>query len=118
MADGSHQAPETIVQRQAEAYNDGDIAAFASYYAEQAEITTLGESEVIAVGRDEILDEYGRLFEAVPDLQAEVVAEITVGEYVATKERVTGSDEPREALAVYLVRDGLIHHLWIGNSTE
>ncbi|MXR19140.1 nuclear transport factor 2 family protein [Halobacterium bonnevillei] len=94
MADGSHSAPETVVQRQTESYNDGDIAAFASYYAKEAEITTFGEIEVIAVSRDGIRDEYGQLFEAVPGLHAEVVAEFTVREYVATKERVTGVDGP------------------------
>lgn len=115
MAGDGDSAPWTIVEGQADAYNDGDVDAFVSYYAESAKITRLDEAEVIAAGRDEIHDEYSQLFEDVPDLRAEVLDEFSVGEFVATKERVSGLDGTREALAVYLVQDGLIQHLWIGD---
>jgi hypothetical protein len=109
----SNAAPETVVQRQTDAYNDGDIEAFTACYADDARIERLGEETPVAEGHAEIHDEYSQLFNAVPDLTCEVTDEFVVGEYVACKERVTGMDEPMDAFALYLVQSGVIRRLWL-----
>ncbi|MFC6838387.1 nuclear transport factor 2 family protein [Halomarina ordinaria] len=106
--------PEAVVKRQTEAYNEGDIEAFTACYAEDAVIERLDAEGVVANGDDEIHDQYRELFEMLPELTCGVTDEFTFGEYVACKERVTGTDDPVVALAVYLVRDDVIQHLWLG----
>ena len=109
----SDAAPAEVIQQQTDAYNDGDIEAFTACYAEDAQIQRLGDETTVAEGHEEIHDEYGELFEAIPDLTCEVTNEFIVGQYVACKERVVGIEEPMDALAVYLVQNGLIQRLWL-----
>lgn len=106
--------PSEVVHRQIEAYNDGDSDEFASWYAEDAVVMRLEDGERMAEGREEIRTEWGDLFEAVPDLHCEVTDEVAVGQFVAHRERVTGMDEPLDALAVYLVDDGAIQRVYLG----
>ena len=110
----SKSTPEAVVHRQIDAYNDGDVDAFSRCFAEQATVASLEDGEVAATGRDEIREQYGDLFEAVPELRCTVTDEFTVGAFVVGRERVTGIDEPFDALAVYLVQDGVIQRLWLG----
>ena len=113
MSPDSDAAPKEVVQQQTDAYNDGDIEAFTACYAKNAQIQRIGGGTTIAEGQEEIHDEYGELFEAIPDLTCEVTDEFTVGQYVACMETVFGIEEPMDALAVYLVQNGLIHRLWL-----
>jgi len=106
--------PTAVVRRQTEAYSEGDPDAFAACFHEEAVVARLGDDEPVARGRAAIREYYGELFEAVPDLDCTVVDEFGVGEFVACKERVTGTGEPIDALAVYRVVDGLITRLWLG----
>ncbi|MFB6270870.1 MAG: nuclear transport factor 2 family protein [Halobacterium sp.] len=110
----SNTTPEAVVGRQTEAYNDQDVDAFVSCYAEDAVIASI-DGERVADGHDEIREEYEQLFEAVPDLRCEVTDEFTVDDYVVCRERVTGTGEPITAVAVYLVEDGAIRRLWLAD---
>ena len=106
--------PAAVVERQVDAYNDGDTGAFADCYGEDAVVASLDDGERLAVGREQIEQRWGELFDAHADLHCEVTDEIALGEFVAHRERVTGMGEPAEALAVYRVSDGAIRQVWLG----
>jgi uncharacterized protein (TIGR02246 family) len=105
-----------VVDGQLAAYNDGDAEAFAEYFAEDAVIAPLSGDETTADGREAIHEQYADLFAAYPDLDCAFDDRLTVGPFDAVRERITGMDEPMEALAVYEVRDGAIRRLWLGHA--
>ncbi|WP_415379177.1 SgcJ/EcaC family oxidoreductase [Halosimplex sp. TS25] len=104
-----------VVDGQLAAYNDGDAEAFASHFAEDAVIAPLSGDETTAEGREAIRAQYADLFEAYPELDCVFEDRLTVGPFDACRERITGMDEPMDALAVYEVRDGAIQNLWLGH---
>ncbi|KTG18248.1 nuclear transport factor 2 family protein [Haloferax profundi] len=106
--------PKAVVQRQVEAYNQGDIDEFVTCYDEQASVVDLAQNEILAEDSTEIRAHFVELFDTVPDLQCEVRDKFQVGEYVALHEHVTAMGESRDALAVYQVQNGLIQGLWLG----
>lgn len=113
---GHESTPERVVHQQVEAYNQGDIDAFVECYSEQATVVDLDQDETLGRGKTAIRKHFGELFDNFPDLRCEVREQFRVGEYVVLSERVTGSGESRNALAVYRVEDGLIQGLWLGES--
>lgn len=116
MTADSDLGPAGVVHRQKEAYNDGDADEFAAWYDEQAVVARLEDGERMAEGREDIRDQWAELFWAEPDLHCEFTDEFTMGRFVACRERITGMEEPLDALAVYLVDDGVIQRLWLGGA--
>ena len=106
--------PETIVQRQLEAYNDRNLNAFVACFSEDVVVRELQDGEIIAEGRTAFRETYAPLFERCPDLHAKIVHRICKGDTVIDHENVTGmgNDEMVEAVAIYQVRDSLIHRVW------
>lgn len=103
--------PEDVVQRQLDAYNAGDIDAFAATH-DPAVVVRSGAGEVHCRDREDLRDHYGRLFASVPGLRAEVQQRICVGCWVIDAERVTApSGEQLQAVAVYRVEDGRIREV-------
>ena len=107
-------SPETVVQRQVEAYNARDIDAFLSLYAVDMVIRRLPSGEVIAEGRDAIRARWGKRFADNPELHCTITQRIVHGDWVVDHELVTGVESrPRiRAVATYEVRDGLIQNVW------
>ncbi len=98
------------VQRQLEAYNARDVDAFVACYAQDVVIED-ADGGLQMTGREQMRKRYGELFEAAPDLRAEIPSRIRVGSYVVDEERVSG--HPRggdiHAVAIYrLNHEGLI----------
>jgi len=114
--DATESETREIVDGQLAAYNDGDAGAFAEHFAEDAVIAALSGDETTAEGRAAIREQYADLFAAYPDLECTFEDRLTVGPFDAVRERVTGMDEPMEALAIYEVRDGAIRRLWLGHA--
>ncbi|MFC3477383.1 nuclear transport factor 2 family protein [Halobacterium litoreum] len=104
--------PESVVDRQVEAYNDGDVAAFVAQFAEDAVVAEIDGEEPMAVGEAEIRELYGGLFESV-EPTVEILSRMTLGEYVVDHERLEQGGEEREAVGVYRVREGVIDRLWL-----
>jgi uncharacterized protein (TIGR02246 family) len=113
MTDEPDGTPTDVVDSHLEAYNDRDAAAFADHFAEDAVVARQRDGTVVASGRDEIREHYAELFEAVPDLHCTFTDTLTLGSFVVCAERVTGTPEPMEALALYEVQDGRIQRLWL-----
>ncbi len=105
---------EDVVQQQVNAYNARDVEAFLATYGPEIELF-YHLTDLRYAGLEEMREAYQSLFEAAPELHVEIVARITLGNYVIDREKVTGfSDgETKNAVAVYLVEDGLIRKVWL-----
>jgi hypothetical protein len=95
------------VQAQVDAYNARDIDAFVASYSPEVVITD-ASGRAIMQGSESIREEYGALFDASPDLTAEILGRLASGEWIVDHERVSRSGEVREVLVAYHVVDGLI----------
>ena len=107
-------SPETVVQRQVEAYNARDIEAFLSFYADDVVIRRLPSGEVIAEGWDAMRARWGKRFADNPELHCTITQRIVHGDWVVDHELVTGVESrPRiRAVATYEVKNGLIQNVW------
>jgi hypothetical protein len=100
-------APEVIVQRQLDAYNAGDINAFMDTYTEDIKLFRFPNNEM-STGKDFMRQQYGAMFKTIPDLNAELVDRIVIGNKVIDKEKVTANGSIFYAVAIYEVTNGLI----------
>lgn len=104
--------PADVVDAQIAAYEAGDAAKFASYYADDAVCVTLPAEITNAAGREAIERVWGELF-ARRRLRVQIANRISLGPFVVDHERVTrDTGDVVEAIAVYEVRDGLIRNVW------
>jgi hypothetical protein len=103
-----------LAQAQLDAYNRGDIEAFAACYAPDVRVWDLHDGTLRFQGRDVLHETYGRLFAEHPNLHARLDARVVVGATAADRESVTGLRDGQvvEALAIYEVRDRLIQQVW------
>lgn len=101
---------EAVVQRQLEAYNAKDLEGWLATYAPDAEQFEM-HGPRLARGHGEMRARMAQRF-AEPDLHAELLQRIVMGDTVVDHERVTRNfPEGKGAIAmvcVYEVRDGLI----------
>ena len=92
------------VQDQLIAYNAHDTDAFMANYTDDC-IVEDGAGNRLLTGTAEMRPCYEALFAASPNLHAEVVKRIRIGEYVIDEEAITGRlPEFRHAVAVYHLR--------------
>src|SRR6188472_4298693 len=84
------------VQAQVDAYNAHDI------------VITDASGRPIMAGVETIREEYGAMFAASPDLQAEILGRVSTGGWTVDHERVSRAGETREVLVAYQVADGQI----------
>ena len=107
-------SPVDVVQRQLEAYNRRDIAAFCEVFADDAEIFDLGASAPTTSGKDAIRARYRELFERSPTLHSNVLNRTALGRVVVDLEHVTGrngSSDVFAVLAIYEVEAGKIRRV-------
>lgn len=96
-------SPETIVQKQLNAYNAHDIDAFLQTYAEDAAIYRFPDKQ-LAKGQEALRKMYGFL-EKTPGLHATVTNRIVRNNVVIDHERLTipGDRKGKTGIAVYFV---------------
>jgi imidazolonepropionase-like amidohydrolase len=106
-------SPETVVQRQVEAYNALDVEAFLSFYADDVVVRRLPGGEIAWDGKEAMRPRYAKRFDENPELHCTITQRIVHGEWVVDHELVTGvKGRPRvRAVATYQVRDGLIRNV-------
>ena len=80
-------APETVVQRQLDAYNARDLGAWLATYAPDAAQFEL-HGGLLASGHAEMRARMAARF-AEPDLHAQLLARIVMGQIVTDYERIT-----------------------------
>lgn len=99
--------PETIVNKQLEAYNRRDIEEFAKTYAKDVKLYTF--PDILSINNNtELKKRYNTMFKSTPDLNAEIINRIVLGNKVIDKEKVTINNKTFYAIAIYEVKDGLI----------
>jgi hypothetical protein len=102
--------PESIVQRQLEAYNARDLSAWLATYASDAEQFELHGAR-LAAGHSQMRERMALRF-TEPDLHAQLLSRVVMGSVVVDHERITRNfPEGKgtiEMLCVYEVADGLI----------
>ena len=108
----SRENPAAVVQRQLEAYNARDLERFAATYADDITIYRLPALQPAITSMAQLREAYTQRF-ASPNLHAEILSRIVMGNKVIDHERVVGiREQPLEAVAVYEVVNGLIKTVW------
>lgn len=102
--------PESVVQRQLEAYNARDLDALMQTYAEDAEQFAY-PTTLLARGEAEISERFKARFQE-PNLHARLIQRLVLGSVVIDQEEVTRTfpEGPgrMELIAIYEVREGRI----------
>lgn len=108
-------APEEIVDGQLAAYNARDLEAFLGFYVEDVPVYAFPSGEVLTDRSGPAFKaRYAALFEASPELHAELVSRVVHGRLVIDQERVTGfmGDGIRPAVAMYETGPERIERVW------
>lgn len=106
-------SPEQVVQKQLEYYNNHDIERFLSTYSNDIKTYYLGETIPFLNGIKDLRKRYTERF-SIPNLHAEIANRILVDNCVIDNEHITGLKENviTNAVAIYEVKDDLIHNVW------
>ena len=102
-----------VVQRQVEAYNARNLEAFAATYGETIQMVRLPALEPAIKSKAELIEFYGTNRFMAPNLHAEVLDRIVLGNKVIDHERITGlPNSPFECVVIYEVENDLIQRVW------
>ena len=101
------------VQRQLDAYNAKDLAAFIACYHPDIAIYRMPATEPSLKGRAALEAFYKTERFSITALRAEVLQRMVVGNKVIDHEKVYGmAEQPYEVVVVYEVQGGLITNAW------
>jgi hypothetical protein len=101
------------VQRQMDAYNAHDLERFIAEYTDDVQVFRPPSVAPVLSGKKAFAEHYGKNRFTLPNLHAEVVNRMVVGNTVVDHEHVTGlQDGVMEAIAVYQITNGLIGAVW------
>ena len=104
---------DTPVQRQLEAYNARDLDRFVAAYRDDVRVYRAPSGDPILDGKAAFAAHYATHRFNLPDLHADVLSRMVVGNKVVDHERVTGvRPDAFDAVVVYEVVDGLIAQVW------
>jgi hypothetical protein len=108
-----NRTPEQLVQEQLDAYNARDLARFVATFADDVVVYRLPEVEPSLRGKEALAKHYAEHRFNLPDLHADLVSRIVMGNKVIDHECIHGvRDTPYEAAAIYEVRKGHISTVW------
>ena len=99
--------PEYIVNEQLEVYNNRDVNGFIKTYTDDVMLFTFPYTLNIE-GHDALKKQYAPFFKSTPDLNAEIVNRIVIGNKVIDKEKVLVNGKTIYAIAIYEIQNGLI----------
>lgn len=99
--------PETIVQKQLDAYNARDIEGFLETYTEDVQLYNF-PAEKTSEGQTEMREGYSGFFENTPDLNCEIKNRIVIANKVIDEEYITANGNNFSAVAIYEVENGKI----------
>jgi len=102
--------PETIIQKQVEAYNSRNISTFIECHDPDIKLYNFGESIPYAIGRSKLKEIYGAVFDTSPNLNTKIIKRMVMGNTVIDHEVVTGRKgvDLSEIIAIYEVENDLI----------
>ena len=101
------------VQRQLDAYNAKDLAAFIACYHADIAIYRMPATEPALKGRAALVAFYKTERVTIAALRAEVLQQMVVSNKVIDHEKVHGmAEQPYQVVVVYEVQDCLIINAW------
>jgi hypothetical protein len=105
--------PEGFAQRQLDAYNALNLERFVAEYTDDVVAYRLPGAEPVLVGKPAFAEHYRKSRFGLPDLHAELVNRMVIGNKVIDHERVLGvGPEPMEVAAIYEVTPLGISKVW------
>jgi hypothetical protein len=105
--------PESLVQRQLEAYNARDLERFIACYSENVRVFRPPAPEPAIVGKAQFAAFYATERFCLPALRADIVNRIVLGNRVIDHERIFGvREQPFEVAVVYQIASSLIEAVW------
>ena len=113
-------APDTLIQetalalveRQLNAYNAGRIDAFLEPYADDVELYDF-PGKLLGKGKDNMRNDYDKLFNNLPDLHCEIQDRIIQGNIIVDKEKITaGRKKILEGTVIYQVENNKISKVY------
>ena len=112
--------PDAIVQKQADTYNAHDLEGFVATFSPDVALYTFPDNNLILTGQEALRQFYAKNRFNLPDLQAEVVNRITLGNFVIYLEDISGLSEKDvvKMIAIYEVEAGLIRRVWFIREAE
>lgn len=109
----AHFDPAAFAQRQLDAYNAKDLAAFIREYTEDVVAYRLNSAEPLVSGKAAFAEHYRKNRFSLPALRAELVSRMVFGNKVIDQERVFGvKPEPMDVAAIYEVTLAGISKVW------
>jgi hypothetical protein len=106
-------SPQTVVQRQLEAYNARDLARFLAEYSEDIQVFRLPAALPAIVGKKAFGEFYATQRFNHAGLHADLLSRMAFGNKVIDHERISGvREQPFEVAVVYEVKDGRIARTW------
>lgn len=107
-------SPSSVVQRQLDAYNSHDLRAFLATYSEDVVLYRVPTTAPAITGKQQLGDFYRTSRFNLPNLHAELLHRTVLGDKIIDHERIFGlRSQPVEAVAAYVVREGLIQSVWL-----
>jgi hypothetical protein len=105
------------VQRQLDAYNDRNLELFVAQYAEDVKVFRPPVPEPVISGKSALAEHYKNHRFNLPNLHAELLGRLVLGNKVIDHERIAGvGNEILEAAAVYEVVGEHIQTVWFFNA--
>lgn len=105
--------PAAFAQRQLDAYNAKDLAAFIAEYTDDIVVYRLPGSSPVLVGKAAFAAHYRDNRFSLENLHAEVINRMVMGNKVVDHEVITGlAESPVQAIAIYEVTEQGISKAW------
>lgn len=103
-------SPETIIQKQVDAYNSRNLSDFINCHHPEVQLFNFSETVPFAVGIPSVRKIYQTVFDTSPKLNAEIVYRMTLNNTVIDHEIVTGRSgvDRLEIIAIYEIEDDKI----------
>jgi hypothetical protein len=105
--------PLALVEHQLAAYNARDLERFLAVFSDDVEVTRLPGTTPAIVGKTGFGAFYAQNRFNRPDLHAEIVNRMVMGNKVVDHERITGlGPDPIEMIVVFEIEGELIRRMW------
>jgi len=106
-------SPVEVVQRQLDAYNARDLDRFVAEFADDVKVFRPPAPDPVITGKPALAAHYAANRFNLPNLHAELVGRLVMGNKVVDQERIAGiGPEIIDALAVYEVIEDRIRSIW------